>query len=96
MILYRIMNDEELNFEFDHSMLSKQLQSLSMNIVLIIFMCLIDFGFGIMFMNDYFSELFQSKNGFEYYFAIFLTYINLLRFGLLCFLSFYVKFLSQK
>ena len=95
-ILFRIMRDEDLNFEFDHLILSKQLQSLRMNILIIVFLCIIDFGFGIVFMNDYFSVLFQSQDKFEYYFAIFSTYMTILRFGYLCFISFYLKILSLR
>lgn len=92
IILFKILNDKDLNFEFDHSSLLKQLRSLGINILFIVLFCILDLGFGIVFMNDYYRELFQSENNFEYYFVIFVTYLNLVRLGLLCYLSFHLKF----
>jgi hypothetical protein len=94
--LYAIMNDEELNFEFDHMILSKQLKSLSKNILVILIFYILDISVGLVFMRDYFLNLFHSYDVYEYYFSVFSTYLSIFRIAYLTYLYFYVNYLSQR
>ena len=88
-ILNQKMNQDDLYFDLDHKTLSDQLGTLSLNILIIIFLCILDAGVGIVFMKEILSSLFNSENNFEFYFAVFSTYLSVCR---LLYLGFLFKF----
>jgi len=95
-VFYTIMNDEELNFEFDHLTLSKQLKSLGRNILTILVLSFMDFAVGLIFMKDYLLSLLDSYDNYEYYFGIFLIYMSLLRIAYIGYLYYYVIYLTKR
>jgi hypothetical protein len=95
-VIYTLMNDEELNFEFDHITLSKQLKSLGRNILTILILSLLDLAVGFIFMKNYLLSLFDSYDNYEYYFGIFTIYLSLLRIAYMSYLYYYVIDLSKR
>ena len=78
-ILFRILNEEALFYEIDQKTISNQLQALGLNIILVVFLCILDILVGIVFMDKILFGLFNSENNFENYFGILSTYLSIFR-----------------
>lgn len=78
-ILFRIISEEALLYEIDQKHISNQLQALSLQILLIVILCILDIMIGIIFMDNILLGLFNSESNIENYFGIFSTYLSIFR-----------------
>ncbi len=90
-ILFQILNEEALFYEIDQKTISNQLQALGLNIILVVFLCILDIVVGIVSMDEILLGLFNSENNFETYFGIFSTYLSIFRLLYLGFLYHFTK-----
>ena len=90
-ILFQILNEEDLFYEIDQKTISNQLQALGLNIILVVFLCILDIVVGLVSMDKILLSLFNSENNFETYFGIFSTYLSIFRILYLGFLYHFTK-----